>query len=357
MVPGLPPADHESEDGISERRAPRRILSESEQRLLSHHPGPPEDHHHYLDAPLDREAARLLRRGALDDVVSLAEVAPTRVAEMMGRHRIVLARASRQVSFERLLLLTWDSLDAEMRRQYLYRMVCLVIRMARAARPYRRRRDGPMVSVPYAFHSDDLDLEATVERKLSYPAARGSAAPWAYADLIVRERSPRPRAYTVMLDTSRSMRGSKAVSAALVTATLLFNLTDKDRWGIVTFGEKSQVLRGLGDRRLHDGVIHELLELRSEGCTDIAGGLEAGLGVLAKAQTRHRIGILVTDGWLNTGPSPLALARHFSNLHVIKLSGGDPALCARMAQAGRGTMVGVRSLTEVPGAARQCLCA
>ena len=351
----MPHLDHEGEEGMTQRSTPRRILSEGEHRLLAHHPGTPEDHHHYLDAPLDREAKELLSKGALDDVVSLAEIAPSRVAEAMGRHRLVLSRNANHVSHEKLLTLTWDSLDPETRRQYVDRMIRLVLRMARAGVPDRDRRDGPMVSVPYRFHSDDIDLDATVEKRLSSPVGPLSSAIADYADLMVMERSPRRRAYMVMIDQSRSMRGSKSVSAALVAATLLLNLRPEDEWGAIAFAEKAHVMRTVGKRRLHDDITREFLEMRSEGCTDIAAGLEAGFGELAKTQTVDRIGILVTDGWLNTGPPPFSLVRQFTRLHVIELPGGDPALCARMARAGRGTASRVRSLDEIPRAIRRCL--
>jgi VWA domain-containing protein len=342
---------------MHERAAPRRILSESEHHLLGHHPGTPDDHHHYLDAPLDREANELLSRGALDEVVSLAEIAPARVAEAMGRHRLVLKRNARHVSQEKLLLLTWDSLDAETRRQYLDGMIRLVLQMARSGVPYRERHDGPMAAVPYRFHSDELDVDATVEKWLGSAPGSPLSAIADYADLVVTERLPRRRAYVVMIDQSRSMRGSKAVSAALVSATLLLHLPAEDEWGVIAFAEKGQVIRAVGRRALHDDTVRELLEMRSEGCTDIAAGLEAGFAELARARMHDRIGILVTDGWLNTGPPPFSLVRQFTRLHVIELPGGDPALCARMAGAGRGTVSRVRSLQEIPRSVRRCLSA
>jgi len=342
---------------MTQRSAPRRILSEGEHRLLAHHPGTPADHHHYLDAPLDREAKELLSKGALDDVVSLAEIAPSRVAEAMGLHRLVLQRNANHASHDRLLQLTWDSLDPETRRQHLDGMIRLVLRMARAGVPERIRRDGPMVSAPYQFQCDEIDLDATVEKRLASPSAAGSSAIADWTELVVKERSPRRRAFVVMVDQSRSMRGSKAVSAALVAATLLFNLPAEDEWGVIAFAEKSHTIRGVGKRRLHDETIRELLEMRSEGCTDITAGLETGFAELTKTHTRDRIGILVTDGWLNTGPPPFAQVRQFSRLHVIELPGGDPALCARIASAGRGTVSRVRSLPEIPRAVRRCLSA
>lgn len=342
---------------MTERPAPRRILSEAEHRLLAHHPGTPQDHHHHLDAPLDREANELLGRGALDEVVSLAEIAPTRVAEAMGRHRLVLRRNAHRVSHEKLLLLTWDSLDAETRRQHLEGMIRLVLRMARCGAPRVERRDGAPAPAPYRFQSDEIDIEATVEKRLG--SAPGS--PWSaiadYADLIVAERLPRRRAYVVMIDRSRSMRGSKAVSAALASATLLLDLPAEDEWGMIAFAEEAQVMRGIGRRALRDDILRELLEMRSQGCTDIAAGLEAGFAALARARGQDRIGILVSDGWLNTGPPPFSLVRQFRRLHVIELPGGDPALCARMAAAGSGTVSRVRSLAEIPRAVRRCLSA
>jgi len=357
LAPDLPHVDDDVEEGMTERPAPRRILSESEHHLLAHHPGTPEDHHHYLDAPLDREANELLSRGALEEVVSLAEIAPARVAEAMGRHRLVLGRKAHHLSLEKLLLLTWDSLDPETRRHHLDGMIRLVLRMARSGMPYRERHDGPMAAVPYRFHSDELDLDATIERWLASAPGSPLSAITDYADLIVRERLPRRRAYVVMIDQSRSMRGSKAVSAALVSATLLLHLPAEDEWGVIAFAEEAQVIRAVGRRALHDDTVRELLEMRSEGCTDIAAGLEAGFAELAKARMHDRIGILVTDGWLNTGPPPFSLVRQFSRLHVIELPGGDPALCARMAGAGRGTVSRVRSLAEIPRSVRRCLSA
>lgn len=273
----------------------------------------------------------------------------------MGRHRLVLDRLSHHASHEKLLTLTWDSLDMETRRQHLDRMVRLVLKMARVAAPQRAQRDGHPVSAPYRFHSDELDLEATLDRVLSSPLAPHLSPLVDYADLVVRERAPRRRAYIVMLDESRSMRGSKAVSAALVAATLLLNLLPEDEWGVIAFADEGHVIRATGRRRLHEEVIRELLGMRSEGCTDIARGLETGLTELARTQAHDRIGILVTDGWLNTGPDPLSLARQFTRLHVIELPGGDPALCTRMARVGRGAVIRVRELEEIPRAVRRCL--
>lgn len=331
---------------------PKRILSAAEQRLLARHPGMPEDHQHAVDSPLDRRADEMLRRGSLDEVISLAEVAPTRVAQVMGRHLVLLERLSHDNyhSHEKLLTLTWDSLDEETRRRNLDRMVHVVLRMSRVAAPRIVRRDGLPVLSSYRFHQDELDVDATLERMIASASRIAD-----YADLVVQERLPRRRCYLVILDESRSMRGSKAVAAALATASLILNLPQGDEWGLVAFSDHARTLRAAGRHRAHDEIIREILSMRPKGCTDIARGLEAGLKQMARAQAQDRIGIVISDGWLNTGPDPLPLVRQFTRLHVIELPGGGHDLCTRMAQVGRGIVVPVRELHEVPRAVRRCL--
>ena len=332
-------------------------MTEAEQRLLSHHPGTPEDHQHHVDAPLDRKADEILRRGALDEIISLAEVAPTRIAQVMGRHRLVLDRLSHHHSLQKLLTLTWDSLDEETRRRHLDRMVRVVLKMARGVGPQMVRRDGLPIPATFRFHEDELDMDATVERLMTsaVPVTRNRSRVADYADIVVSERSSRPRAYVVMLDESRSMRGSKAVAAALATATLILNLRPADEWGLVTFADQGRTVRAISRRRPQEEIIREILDMQPQGCTDIARGLESGLMEIARAQSYDHIGIVISDGWLNTGPDPLPLVRQFTRLHLIELPGGDHEFCTRMAQVGRGVVAPVRELEEVPWAVRRCL--
>ncbi len=101
----------------------------------------------------------------------------------------------------------------------------------------------------------------------------------------------------------------------------------------------------------------DILEMKPEGCTDVAEGLKIGLSESRRANALHNVGILVSDGWLNTGKDPLPLVRQFSRLHVVELPGGDHELCARIARIGNGVVVPVRELNEVPSAVRRCLAA
>jgi Mg-chelatase subunit ChlD len=350
---------HEDADSpVKSSHSPRRILTEQEQRLLSHHPGTPEDHQHNLNAPLDRKTDRLLREGALDDVISLAELAPTRVAEAMGRHRLVLERLAGHGSHDKLLALTWDSLDAESRRRNFKRMLRMVLKMARQVSSHTSRRDGPLRTVPFRFHGDELEMDASLEKLFAdSTVVNGRLVVANYADFRVTERARRPCSYVIILDESRSMRGSKAVAAALAAAVLLLNLQPEDEYAVTAFASEARVIRPTGLRRIHEQIIQDILEMKPGGCTDVAEGLKIGLSESRRANALHNVGILVSDGWLNTGKDPLPLVRQFSRLHVIELPGGDHDLCTEMAKIGNGVVVSVRELNEVPSAVRRCLAA
>ncbi len=350
---------HENSDSpVQANHSPRRILSEQEQRLLAHHPGTPDDHQHNLNAPLDRKTDRLLRAGALDDVISLAELAPTRVAEAMGRHRLVLERLHHHHAHDKLLALTWDSLDAETRRRNFKRMLKMVLKMARQVTSHNSRRDGPERTVPFRFHGDELDVDALCETLIADSTiVNGRRVVTNYTDFKVAERTRRPCSYVIILDESRSMRGSKAIAAALAAAVLLLNLRPEDEYAVTAFANEARVIRSIGLRRVHEQIIQDILEMKPGGCTDVAAGLKVGLSESRRANALHNIGILVSDGWLNTGKDPLPLVRQFSRLHVIELPGGDHDLCREMATIGNGVVVPVRELNEIPSAVRRCLAA
>lgn len=307
---------------------------------------------------MDRKSDRLLREGALEDVISLAEFAPTRVAEAMVRNRLVLEHFHDHEAHDKLLALTWDALDPEMRRRNLRRMLMMIQKLARKVVPAARKYDGVVETMPYRFAADELEVDASIEKLLGEAKVMGGRfAATSYSDFRVIERSRRPRAYAVMLDESRSMRGSKSVAAALVAAVLLLNLKPEDEYAVTGFAEEARVIRPMGRRRIADRTLQAILDIRPAGCTDVATGLESGLVELNKVGTSHRIGILVSDGWLNTGHDPMPLVRQFHRLHVIELPGGDHRVCADIAAAGRGVITLVRDLSQVPVAVRQCLAA
>ncbi len=161
--------------------------------------------------------------------------------------------------------------------------------------------------MPFQFHADELEIDASIERLITEAKPiNGRLAFTNYADFSVIERTRRPCAYSVMLDESRSMRGSKSVAAALVAAVLLLNLRPEDYYAVTGCADHARVICPLGQRKVHERILQDILETRPGGCTDVAKGLKAGISEIRKGGACHRIGILVSDGWLNTGPRSAA---------------------------------------------------
>jgi hypothetical protein len=274
----------------------------------------------------------------------------------MVRNRLVLEHLHDHAAHEKLLALTWDTLDPELRRQNFKRMLRMILKMARRVGPGALLRDGAVRTMPFQFNAHELDIDASIEGLIAEAKpVNGRLAFTNYADFSVIERARRPCAYSVMLDESRSMRGSKSAAAALVTAVLLLNLRTEDHFAVTGFSDESRVIRPLGQRKVHESILQDILDISPGGCTDVAKGLKSGISELNKGGACHPIGILVSDGWLNTGHDPLPHARKFRQLHIIELPGGDHDLCAKMASIGNGVVAPVRVLSEIPSAVKRCL--
>ncbi len=344
-------ADEPSDSEPDEQHNSPRILTEDEKRLLAHHPGTPDDHQHYYDAPLDRKAEKMLRKGSLDEVLSLAEMAPTRVAAAMGRNRLVLEHLGHSRQMDKLLTLTWDTLDDRSRQAFLSQMLKRIMDIVHKTEPSETRKTGNMTSSPFIFNCDELDIEASMERIITRGVYhQGRPVPASYDDLRIRERLTENKAYAILIDVSRSMQGSKVIVAALASVVLSLNLKPDDELTIITFSEKAQVLRPLSPGKIDYETILSILELRPEGCTDVYSAIESGLEQLEDAVSSHRIGILLSDGWQNTGKDPSLITRAFSNFHVLELPGGDHSLCLDMAAIGQGYLAVVDQIEDIPDA-------
>ena len=285
----------------------------------------------------------------MEELVQAARVSPARVGNVLGRYPWVLVSLARQGDQrgKELLTLVWDQLDEEARRLLEAHMARLVVKIARALTITPGIALGEPRPAAYRFHSDDIDIDATLERA---PVRRALQ----YEDIVVLERRKRRRNHVMMLDCSGSMKGSKSVWAALATASLAMALGPDDQYAVVIFTSEADVLLPLGRHPSPEVIVKELLGLRPEGCTDIALGLEVGLKELGNANGK-KVGILLTDGWRNVGGDPISIARRFPQLHVVGLPGGDATHCHRLALAGRGQHAPVHGLEQIPAALRRCV--
>lgn len=194
--------------------------------------------------------------------------------------------------------------------------------------------------IAYRGGREPLAVEAALER--FWPDR-----PETFYDLPVLMREERGPGLVVMLDTSLSMAGPGRVAAA-VAAAALCRLAAPGRLGLAGFGERARTVIAWGRRVRPLEAAYRVLGLALGGVTDLAAGLHQGLRLLAGAP-RGAAGVLVTDAERTAGADPRALAGRFSRLHVVLLGGRNLELGRELARRGRGRLLRVESLAELPG--------
>ncbi|GAG69408.1 unnamed protein product, partial [marine sediment metagenome] len=159
-----------------------------------------------------------------------------------------------------------------------------------------------------------------------------------------------------ILDTSGSMYGKLLLNAALTTSVLAYNM-EKESYGIVLFNSTAMVLKKINEKKPIITIIDEILDSEAAGFTNIDTGLKNGLKELnkVKEKTRHKFGILITDGNYNRGVNPIELARKYPRLHVIGIPSENDAergidTCREIARAGKGKFFAVNNYKEIPRA-------
>jgi Mg-chelatase subunit ChlD len=220
-------------------------------------------------------------------------------------------------------------------------------RLSARKRPRDRavaRGSGALVSVPYRYGSDDIDLDRTLEVLTERPVPEDT-------DIIVRERMHSRRALALVVDVSGSMRGEKIKIAAAAVAALSGELADDDL-AVVAFWKHAVVLKPLEARRSPTQVLDDLVRVPAKGLTNVGIGLAVALEELARSRARRRRVILLSDAVHNAGPDPRLLAARLPRLDVLREVDGehDADLGADLARVGRGQVVPVRNHRDVaPG--------
>ncbi|MHA1241360.1 MAG: VWA domain-containing protein, partial [Promethearchaeota archaeon] len=146
------------------------------------------------------------------------------------------------------------------------------------------------------------------------------------------------------------------LNAALTTSVMAYNM-EKENYGIVLFNSTAMVLKKIDKKKPVIKIIDEILDSEAVGFTNITIGLEKGLKELnkIKEKTRHKSGILITDGNYNRGKDPLILAKKFPKLHVIGIPADNDAergidTCREIARVGQGKFFAVNNYKEIPRA-------
>ena len=299
---------------------------------------------------MDHQIESMIKDGRVERLLDFAKDHASRIGDMLGNYRIILAQweESNPDLLKKLLTLTWHRLDDETRRRFIHLMIGMVYRVSRSVIWQRGAPTGEPIITPFNFQGDEIDLDRTLESIVDNRFL-------SYENIFVLDRKKQKKAAVIMLDASGSMQGLNLSIAAIAAASLAMNLNYRDEYGIVIFSEKVNIFKRVGQPKHLDGVISGILDLLPEGRTDISIGLHAGFDELRRTNIQNRIGILLTDGWQNIGEDPIKVALQFPQLHVINLPGGQPVLSKKIAKAGRGCFVPVNEMLDVSKAIVTCL--
>ncbi|MCJ7647117.1 MAG: VWA domain-containing protein [Candidatus Lokiarchaeota archaeon] len=204
----------------------------------------------------------------------------------------------------------------------------------------------------YRIGMPEFDLDETIQHNPLKVVEKTLT----YNDIYGIKRQRQKRKVVLILDTSGSMYGKLLLNAALTTSVLAYNM-EKEDFAIVLFNSTAMILKKIDQKKPVNKIIDEILDSEAVGFTNIEIGLEKGLNELNKVRekTRHKFGILISDGNYNRGKNPLDLAKKYPKLHVIGMPAGNDAdrgidTCRELARAGRGKFYAVKDYKEIPRA-------
>lgn len=117
-------------------------------------------------APLDAALGEKIASGDLNAVLQDAWGQPGRVGRVLGNYRHVLGQWVKEDpdKTRELLTLTWHRLDEETKRQFIRLLSQKIMQVARTFAFSFRNPVGKLKINPFKFQSDELELEATVEK-------------------------------------------------------------------------------------------------------------------------------------------------------------------------------------------------
>jgi secreted protein with Ig-like and vWFA domain len=126
-------------------------------------------------------------------------------------------------------------------------------------------------------------------------------------DIPEDDMSRAPVDITVALDISGSMTGRKLELCKQTLALLLRELSSRDRFGLVVFGDEASL--AIPTRKLtkenKDAALRKVQSLSTTGCTNMSGGIGLAAQELQAVESPHEVRtiFLLTDGHANRGIS------------------------------------------------------
>ena len=230
--------------------------------------------------------------------------------------------------------------DAETLRRA--RQIALRLAVPRARHDLTARRGiGELMSVRYTGGSDDIDLDATLDRLAGNPFPDDD-------DIIVRERVKTRRSVVLVVDISGSMRGERIRTAAATVGALVGELSGDDL-GIIAFWSDAAVIAPLGPQGRTGRLVETLLRLPAQGLTNVGFPLEVAHRQLGRVPARDARVLLLSDCVHNAGRDPRFAAARLPRLDVLVDTSGehDTDLAHDLARLGHGRLARVHAYRDV----------
>ena len=187
----------------------------------------------------------------------------------------------------------------------------LVLDVAKAG-PVQARGVGAMASSPADRVDGDLDLDASLDGLVH---ARATGELIDAGDLRVRHWTQPATALALVIDRSGSMSGKRLATAAVAAAACAHRAPVD--WSVLAFADRVIAVKSQDDARSSLGVVDDLLRLRGQGTTDLAGALTAAARQLDRSRAKRRVTILMSDCRATTGADAVPIARRLDELCVI----------------------------------------
>jgi Mg-chelatase subunit ChlD len=222
------------------------------------------------------------------------------------------------------------------------RQIALRLAVPRPRRdPTGRRGIGELASVRYAGGSDDIDLDATLERLAENPVPEED-------DIVVRERVRTRRSVVLVVDVSGSMRGERVRTAAATVGALVGGLTGDDL-AVIAFWSDAAIVAPLGPPPSTGRLLDTLLRIPAQGLTNVGFPLDAAHRQLARVPARDARVLLLSDCVHNAGRDPRFAAGRLPRLDVLLDTSGehDADLARDLARLGHGRLARVHTYRDV----------
>lgn len=208
----------------------------------------------------------------------------------------------------KLYSLTKRHLKVKLRRQLLDTLIPYINR--KALNIYRHGLSSRLSRYkPYAL-GDEWDIEMTIERLMSVGARYPS-----YSDIVVHELSKKKKSIVLCVDKSLSV--FSYIHQIVLTAAVLAYSIINENYAVIAFDSKAQVIKPINEYADQETIIEKILDLESEGKTNIEAALSQAYEQLSKTNTREKEVILISDLERTVGRDPIPIVSRLPKLKVV----------------------------------------